>query len=195
MESVSLVLFLVSFTAALLLFGLTLAGYLSSALEFWPPPRSPSWQSRLFKALFRIFIVGLVSLSLVDLNPGLWRTVIGMLLAIAGFGFAIDLTSILGWRSAFGEAGELRTDGAFRWSRNPIYIASIVGMIGWGLAVGSSLVATLLFFWGAMYCFAPIVEEPWLTKRYGKDYLSYMKRTPRYFGRRPNEKYQQTRDS
>ena len=184
MESITLVVFLVSFAAALLVFGLSAAGFFCSTFEFWPPPGIPCWQSRVFRSLFRVFFLGLVFLSIVEFDPALWRTASGIPLALVGFGCAVYWTSFLGWGSAYGKADGLRTDGIYRWSRNPIYLASLLGMIGWGFAVGSSIVTILLVLWGTMYYFAPMLEEPWLIKQYGTDYQSYMKRTPRYFGHR-----------
>jgi len=75
----------------------------------------------------------------------------------------------------------MKIDGAYQWSRNPIYIVSIIGMFGIGITVASWLVTTLLALWALFYLLAPFLEEPWLEKQYGDEYLAYRKRVPRFF--------------
>ncbi|MGR3512273.1 MAG: methyltransferase family protein [Paracoccaceae bacterium] len=81
-----------------------------------------------------------------------------------------------------GAEGTLKTDGLYRYSRNPQYVADAVMIFGW--LVLSSSAATLLV--GATSIFAlliaPLAEESWMKERYGRVYEAYMKVTPRYFG-------------
>ena len=69
------------------------------------------------------------------------------------------------------------------WSRNPVYVVSIAGLIGLGLTIHSGLVYTLLAVWGLFYIIAPFLEESWLEEQYGKEFLSYKVRVPRFVGR------------
>lgn len=101
-------------------------------------------------------------------------------LIVLGFGLAFWITLQLGWRNAFGEKLGLRTDGWFRFSRNPIYVATWIGLIGWGVLVNHTLVTVLLVLWGLMYLLAPVLEEPWLEKQYGEPYRNYKRSTPRF---------------
>ena len=82
------------------------------------------------------------------------------------------------------KANQLKTDGWYGWSRHPIYVFSIVGFVGVGLAVHSLFVYVLLTLWAALYIVAPFLEEPWLEERYGQAYRDYMSRVSRFFGRR-----------
>lgn len=92
------------------------------------------------------------------------------------------ITGRLGWENAHGERVELKTDGWFAISRNPIYVASIIGMFGLALAVSSTLVNILLLLWALIYVLAPLAEEPWLQRQYGQTYQDYCRRVPRFLG-------------
>ena len=86
----------------------------------------------------------------------------------------------MGWRNAFGEKLGLMTTGWFAWSRNPIYVFTWLGMLGWAMFANSILVTILLSAWVIMYLVAPVFEEPWLEKEYGKDYFEYKTRVRRF---------------
>ncbi len=173
----------VALGAGLAIVGLSLATLVSPRFQFWPPPNPESWQHASFRWLFRVFFLGLVALSYLEARPPVtWQYTVGVPLLLVGFGLALYWTNFLGWRNAFGEARGLKTDGAYRWSRNPIYVVSIIGMIGWGLIVGSWWVISLLLLWAMFYVVAPFLEEPWLEQQYGSEFLLYRSRVPRFFG-------------
>lgn len=179
--------FAIACLAAIALLGLSLAGLLIDGFRFWPPPDNNAWQYKLFWTLFRVFIFCLVVLCFVDFHrlgdPVLIVSVLGWFLFIVGFGAASLITAQLGWENAHGEAVNLKTDGWFAYSRNPVYVASILGMIGLALAINSVLVGVLLLLWALMYTLAPVTEERWLLERYGNSYEEYCRRVPRFFGR------------
>jgi len=79
----------------------------------------------------------------------------------------------MGWRNAFGEKLGLMTTGWFAWSRNPIYVFTWVGLIGWAMIANHGLVSLLLIAWALMYIIAPFFKEPWLEAEYGKTYCNY----------------------
>ena len=99
---------------------------------------------------------------------------------MVGFGTAILITFQMGWRNAFGERRGLQTSGWFRLSRNPVYVATWIGLVGWVIIIPVMQVAILLALWGLMYLLAPLVEEPWLEREYGSEYLAYRRRTRRF---------------
>lgn len=179
--------FWASFSGAVSIFAFSFLASSRASFQFFPPPSKNSWQHRAFKALFRLFLYPLLALSVLVFEPGIGtRAVIqyglGGSLIVLGFGLAFWITFQLGWRNAFGEKLGLRTDGWFRFSRNPIYVATWVGLIGWGVLVNHDLVTILLALWGLMYVLAPILEEPWLEKQYGEPYRNYKQSTSRFFG-------------
>jgi len=127
-----------------------------------------------------------VILSILDFNSfsysNTWlQYLIGLPLLVAGFGAAFYATFFLGWKNAHGERDGLKTTGWYSWSRNPIYVVSIIGMTGWGMVVNSYLVSILLLIWVLIYVFAPFMEEPWLELKYGNEYAEYKSRVPRFF--------------
>ena len=183
----ALAAFAAAVVAAVLLLGFALTSYFLADFHFWPPPPGKPWQYHVFWTLFRIFVLSLVALSIVDFQGAVsppapaWLSVVGWPMAATGFGAALYLTNFLGWRTAYSvEAEGLRTDGAFTWSRNPIYVVTLLGMVGLGLAVASLWVAILLTLWAVFYLLAPVLEEPWLERTYGSAYLDYKSRTPRF---------------
>ncbi len=185
MSTENIALYAIALSSALSIAGLSIAGLLRSGFEFWPPPSTPSWQGMTLVWLFRIFIVCLSLLSFMDFNNAIgasWRFVVGIPLMVIGFGLASLWTSQLGWRNAHGAAKGLKTDGIFRWSRNPVYVVSIIAMFGWALTVSAWSVSTLLAVWALLYIGAPYIEEPWLEKQYGEAFVSYKNRVPRYVG-------------
>jgi protein-S-isoprenylcysteine O-methyltransferase Ste14 len=174
----------IALIAGLAFFALSLATLITSRIQFWPPPSADSWQHKTFRGLFRVFFVGLVALSAMTFTAdtvATWQYVLGLPLLVVGFGLAVHWTQFLGWRNAFGEAIELKADGAYRWSRNPIYVVSIIGMIGWWILVNNVWVGSLLVLWGLFYVLAPFLEEPWLERQYGDTFHAYKLRVRRFF--------------
>lgn len=181
-------LFAVSVAAIVIIYGLTLSSWSTCKFKFWPPPNLHCWQYRTFWALFRVFVVCLVATSILDFyglaEPAPAQSAIGLGLAVIGFGAAFAITFGLGCRTAHGDSDKLKTTGAYAWSRNPIYVASVVGMAGTGLFVHSTLVYILLSLWALGYLAVPFVEEVWLEDHFGDSFKQYKSRVNRFVGRR-----------
>lgn len=130
----------------------------------------------MFAGLLLLCIIDFNSLS-AYLKPNYF---LGVPLIIMGFGLAIFYTFYLGWENAHGKRVELKTKGIYQWSRNPIYVLSIVGMLGVGIVTNSLFVDFILVLWALMYLIAPFCEEPWLEKQYGSAFTQYKSRVPRF---------------
>ncbi|MEL7322616.1 MAG: methyltransferase [Pseudomonadota bacterium] len=174
-----------SASGAAAIFALSAVSAVRPNFKFFPPPSKQSWQHRTFLALFRLHLYPLVALTILVIRPATdtlgWAQIsLGSAMAIIGFGLAIRITLQMGWRNAFGEKRGLQTTGWFARSRNPIYVATWIGLIGWGLAAADIRVAFLLGLWAFMYWLAPRFEEPWLEEQYGDSYLAYKGGTPRF---------------
>lgn len=173
--------FFVGLVAALTIVALSSVPLLRRGFEFWPPPSAHSWQHAAFRALFRVFFVSLLVLSVADFNSGsAWQYLFGVALLTLGFGFALNWTGFLGWKNAFGEAAGLRTEGPFAISRNPIYVVSIVGMVGWAVLICSWYLSALLALWACLYIAASFLEERWMAENYGEEFVEYAAGAPRF---------------
>ena len=153
--------------------------------RIWPPDRYTAltpifvWVPTL--TLFGILIVlGLMGWG--DFPISDWvRFGIGLPLILIGnvavwtevFYFGIPLTS--------GAVGDLRTDGLYRYSRNPQYITDIAILTGWAL-LSASLIALPASVGGIIVLLvAPLAEEKWLETQYGEAYRKYKTTVRRYF--------------
>lgn len=75
--------------------------------------------------------------------------------------------------------------GAYRFTRNPMYVANVAILVGISLLWGSWRVIT----WSAIvllmfHLFALFYEEPTLTRMFGDDYLDYQRAVGRWLPRR-----------
>lgn len=183
----TVIVFTISILAGLLIITLAISTLFADNVQFWPPPGRHTWQYLVFWLLFRIMTIGVIVLSIIDFHGnggiGSIQTAIGVLLAFFGFGAGLYATMFLGWRNAHGEPEALKTTGWYRWSRNPIYVVSLVGIIGLGLFVNSMYLNFVLILWASIYILAPFIEEPWLIEKYGEDYLNYQAKVPRFIGK------------
>jgi protein-S-isoprenylcysteine O-methyltransferase Ste14 len=79
---------------------------------------------------------------------------------------------------------ELITEGPYSIVRHPLYVFSLIGAIGIGLASENMLVlAVLVIFYLSYYPLTIFVEEKKLVDKFGQAYLDYAKRTPRFLPR------------
>jgi len=186
MDKLPNILFAISATSAAVIVLLVCVAYVSKRFQFWPPPSARSWQHKTGRWFFRAILYPLVLLSVLTFNYvpgqfGLIRYGIGSIFLVVGFGTAFMATFSLGWKNAFGEAQGLKTNGWYAWSRNPVYVVTWLGLLGWGLIVNSALVTMILFMWAILYLIAPFTEEPWLEREYGDEFKAYKQKTRRFF--------------
>lgn len=105
---------------------------------------------------------------------------IGMLLMLAAAATLLRRhTTLDPMRPA--RASRLVTQGPFRWSRNPIYLADTLLLAAWALWLGSLVAAIgpLLFVAWIDRLQIP-AEEQALTQRFGAAYLDYCRRVRRW---------------
>ncbi|WP_224364550.1 methyltransferase family protein [Hyalangium versicolor] len=106
---------------------------------------------------------------------------------LGGMGLVGMLSAQYGMGEAFRigvDAGEhtptLHERGLHRYSRNPIYVFSLLYLVGASLWAPSLLTLASLASLGALFHALVLQEERYLATRLGADYTRYLQRVPRY---------------
>ncbi len=172
--------------AGVILLGLATADLLISSFRFWPPPKEQYWKSIAFRMLFRVMFYGLGIGSLLHLwqrgfEASVFVNILAIILISVGFLVALLATGTLGWANAFGAKEGLRTDGIFAYSRNPIYLATWLGLTGWALLVPTPIITSSLLCWALLYLIAIFLEERWLRQEYGAEFQEFCQKVRRIF--------------
>ena len=178
---------------ALTVFGLgiavaTLAAIIWSiavpAKRLWPPLSYTRWTPilvwvptfTLFGVLLALGVLGWGQIEL----PRWVRIGLGLPFIVLGNVAVWIEVSRFGIPQTGGEVGSLKTDGLYRYSRNPQYVADTAMIVGWMLLTA----APLVFLVGAaailVLLVAPLAEEPWLRKAYGLSYEQYRGQVRRF---------------
>lgn len=178
------VIFACGLTAGLILDLLLLRTVLAPPFRIWPTPEPGSWQSLTFWGLFRGGMVATFVVAALDWNatPFLdWtRFIVALPLGLIGLGITVCGYFNLGLGNTYCGADGLVTGGLYRFSRNPQYSASIVGLIGLSLGANSVLTIILSTVMIGAYVMMALVEEDWLKQRYGGSYRDYCRQTARF---------------
>ena len=115
--------------------------------------------------------------------PRPWWTAVAIMamgggLAVwAAISFRMAKTTIVPHRTP----SALITSGAFSYSRNPIYLADVIVLIGWGALFGAVLPFVLvpIFIWIIQIRFIR-PEETRLSAEFGEEFDAYKSRTRRW---------------
>ena len=118
----------------------------------------------------------------------------GVVLGVAGVAvFAAAVHAMRdSWRAGIPESDrtELVTDGIFRLSRNPAFLAFDLVYAG-VLAICFNPVLAVFSLWSAVMLHLQIFEEErFLEAALGEPYKNYMSKTRRYYGRKNSQKLQ-----
>lgn len=112
----------------------------------------------------------------------------GLILVVAGVALRLASVRYLGRsaRTRQEKAARLLTSGPYGWTRNPIYLATLLIVGGFGLFTDhvdypSALVALIWIH----YSIVVRCEEGKLLELYGEEYQSYLRRVPRWIPRPP----------
>lgn len=111
------------------------------------------------------------------LTSGLALFMVGGILTLAGI---IEFRSLR--RVSGVETSKLITTGIYRWSRNPQFLGFYLALLGISFLgrSGYALLLTIIIIICHYYIIK--IEEPYLERIFGKEYLEYKLRTSRYFG-------------
>ncbi len=181
---VTSIVFAAGLAAGVTLDLLLLRTLLAPPFRLWPAPEPGSWQSLTFWGLFRGGMVATFAVALLDWNSAVlldWsRLLIVAPLFLVGFGITICGYFNLGFGNTYCGADGLVSHGLYRFSRNPQYASSIVGLAGLAISANSWLAIVLAAAMSGAYVLMALVEEAWLEERYGATYRDYCTRTARF---------------
>ena len=109
----------------------------------------------------------------------------GILFLAAGFALTIGngyLFRRLGTPPRPGiKANLLVTSGAFRYTRNPMYLGFLTMLTGTAIVLGSvSPFIVIPFVFWILHTQFVLKEEKWMESWFGESYLQYKKKTPRW---------------
>jgi len=128
--------------------------------------------------------IGIGVLPAARFIPESWRPV-GIALILAGLAFAIwgnrQFSRAGTTVHPFEEASQLVTTGAFRFSRNPMYLGMVLVLIGTAVILGKLIPLLFPFVFGKLISILFIRhEEIRLQTQFGAPYVDYMRRVRRW---------------
>ncbi|HEX4735130.1 MAG TPA: isoprenylcysteine carboxylmethyltransferase family protein [Thermoleophilaceae bacterium] len=124
-------------------------------------------------------------------GPPAVLVVAGALLVVAGaavllHAFARFVVEGIGTPAPVAPTEQLVIGGAYRYVRNPMYLAVGSVILGEALLLGQPvLLVWLALFGAAVAAFVLLYEEPTLGARYGDEYAAYCESVPRWLPKRP----------
>ena len=152
--------------------------------RIWPPERYTTLTPFLVWVptftLFGVLILLGVS-SWADLAIPNWvRFGVGLPLILIGNVVVCVEVSHFGVPQTGGAKGNLRTEGMYRYSRNPQYMADIGIVSGWMILSAAPWAMVIGLAGIAVLIAAPFSEEPWLRDQYGDAFEVYSTRVRRF---------------
>ena len=106
-------------------------------------------------------------------QPVFWIGLVSYLIGFAGFVSSLHSFNIT-------PVGKPVTDGLYKISRNPQWVAFALTLLGISLMVGSWTILILISVRIVMNHFRILGEEEALAEQYGESYLNYKASVPRY---------------
>jgi protein-S-isoprenylcysteine O-methyltransferase Ste14 len=153
-------------------------------------PAKQSWTTRAGAFLFRYqgdfpFLILMIAL-LIPGTASLRQWGVGVLLIAIGETWRLYGIAATSATSRHRHVQRLITYGAYAWSRNPLYSGSVLVWIGFALFSGVTwFLPVAAFAFGISYTLIVRYEEGVLEGIFGRDYLAYKARTPRWIPRAP----------
>jgi protein-S-isoprenylcysteine O-methyltransferase Ste14 len=145
--------------------------------------------SILFLVVAPGFVAGLIPYWLTgweSADPPLALVVAGVILIAAGsivllHAFARFVLEGIGTPAPIAPTEHLVISGAYRYVRNPMYLAVGSVILGQALVLGQTVLLAWLAGFGLMVeVFVRLYEEPTLTDRFGVEYARYCETVPRW---------------
>lgn len=117
--------------------------------------------------------------------PRFWGIMIGMILLAFGFFILGSALRTLKIKRAFGKEiykskaeSKLITTGIYAYTRNPVYLGSILLFLGWFFIFLFTFLLIMTFLFMILFYFVAKWEEKELYERFGNEYLQYKQKVP-----------------
>ena len=146
----------------------------------------------LFTVVMPGTFAGLLPVLIVDDRAVAGGATLVLACGLFAFGLVIYLRSA--WDFAVFGSGtpapmdapkRLVTRGFYRYTRNPMYVASLTVVVGWATLFGAAvLVGYAIVLFVAFSLFIRLYEEPRLAREFGEEYATYASRVGRWMPRR-----------
>ena len=177
----------VPFAAGLLCATALLVGFGATVVwdnyRFWPPGTDEG-KRRVYLLCSNGFLLCAFSTTVLDAGSvtiPLWSRVVGGVVVVLAVGLLMRSASDLGEEETEGRVGELRTDGLYRYTRNPQNLGGILFFCSLAVVSASLLTAILASFLTIWMVVQSLIEEPWLREQYD-GYAEYARTVPRFIG-------------
>jgi len=152
--------------------------------RLWPPQRYTALTPILvwvptFTLCGTMIVVGFMEWGSWTIPAAIRYGLGGALIAVGNLGvwsevmkFGVDQTG--------GASGVLRTEGLYRYSRNPQYVSDMMIVVGWILMSASPSAFAIGLASVLVLILAPFAEEPWLIQTYDTQYADYATKVRRF---------------
>jgi protein-S-isoprenylcysteine O-methyltransferase Ste14 len=153
------------------------------ASRIWPPGEV-AWRFWFYWGAVGVVGVSMGAVGILEADPLLDTLLcwLGVGMVVTGLAVGVWAARQLRLETSVGLAGELHTEGPYRYSRNPQLVGIAVALVGAVLVVNAraftvGVLPTFLWLW-----LLPRAEEPWLQARFGAAYERYREDVPRFVG-------------
>lgn len=154
------------------------------ARRIWPPKAYSAWTPIIvwvptFALSGTLIALGVIGWGQMEM-PAWMRYGLGIPIVVLSNIVVWSAVRSFGIAQTSGSEGTLKTDGIYRYSRNPQYVADAFMILGWLVLSASPSVLAVGILAIAVLMIAPFAEEPWLREHFGREFDDYCARTRRY---------------
>lgn len=180
-----IVAFAVAAGCLLGLSALMVVSLLAPERRLWPAGDDDR-KRRVYLALSRPLLPAVFATGVLDWNAGPldapWRLAVGAVGILIAFAVLSKSAVDLGEDATEGREDELRTDGLYRYTRNPQNVGYVLLFATYAVLANSPLVGALAVEFAVVTVLQVLAEEAWLRDTYGDAYDAYCERVPRFVG-------------